>query len=221
VRAATVETLRDFTEARITLAMRAWRIGCGWLTPWCRATPFASANHYRDRALPIPASPSTADGDALVAMLGAPHPETLWVFDLPGPLALGVAFALRRSRGVAGALVWNGWYDPDGVLAGREEIPLLLALGGQLADLPDAAMACLIFDSSRGIGASSPDRLDNRYALTDEDVPSLAQVRGAGCRRVVVLSHGDLLDDLADYVSYLRTEMPVEVVAGVALPSAA
>ena len=46
-------TLAAWPEARVTQAMRAWRRGAGPLEPWFRATPFAAACHYRDRALPV------------------------------------------------------------------------------------------------------------------------------------------------------------------------
>ena len=37
------------SEERALSAMRAWRRGVGALEPWFRATPFASAHHYRGR----------------------------------------------------------------------------------------------------------------------------------------------------------------------------
>jgi hypothetical protein len=201
--------------------MRAWRRGCGWLEPWFRATPFAAAHHYRQRALRVAAAPSTADGEALARVLGMPGAGTLWVFDLPGPLAITLAWALRRAWRMSAALAWNGWYDPDGVLDGRAQIPLLLRLGETLIDAPDGAIACLVFDRLRNTGQASPERLDNRYTVGDEDMPAIAQARAAGVERVRVLSSGDLAPDVAEYVSYLRSGMPVEVITDVEVVAAA
>ncbi len=127
-------------------AMRTWRHGCGPLEPWFRATPFAAAHHYRDRGLPMPrAGGVPAAAARFVATLPAPARRTLWILDLPGPLGLWVSYALRRRWGLSPALAWNGWYDPRGVLDGREEIPLLCALARRLprptspARLPGAA----------------------------------------------------------------------------------
>ena len=81
-------TLAAWPEARVTQAMRAWRRGAGPLEPWFRATPFAAACHYRDRALPVKdhgAPPRAVEN--LLRLLPAPDPRTLWIFDLPGPLA--------------------------------------------------------------------------------------------------------------------------------------
>ncbi|HWN90686.1 MAG TPA: hypothetical protein VNQ15_04730, partial [Verrucomicrobiae bacterium] len=130
-------TLAAWPEARVARAMRAWRRGAGPLEPWFRATPFAAACHYRDRTLPIKhrGSPPRAV-ETLLGLLPVPERHTLWIFDLPGPLALRLAYALRQQRALTAALAWNGWYDPRGVLDGREEISLLLALGAKLEHAP-------------------------------------------------------------------------------------
>src|SRR5260370_42636570 len=89
-------TLQAWPERRILQAMRGWRRGCGPLLPWFRATPFAAAHHYRDRMLPIdcPAKAPRAV-KRLVATLPAPAPGTLWIFDLPGAVALRLGYQLR------------------------------------------------------------------------------------------------------------------------------
>lgn len=118
----------------------------------------------------------------------------LWILDLPGPLALEVAHALRRRRSVASALCFNAWYDPRGVLDGRAEIPLLLTLGERLATAPAARGACLVFDARRHEPAS-PALLDNRYRLGDEDAPTIEHLRAAGYRGVTAITEGEPAPD--------------------------
>src|SRR5258706_13366809 len=108
--------------------MRRWRQGCAATLPWFRATPFASAHHYRDRALPIALPGRAPHVDALVASLPTWDRTTFWVIDTRAATALRLAHALRLKRGLLVALAFNGWYDPDGALDGRAEIALLLAL---------------------------------------------------------------------------------------------
>ena len=209
-----METLAAWPEARILDAMRAWRHGCGPLLPWFRATPFAAAHHYRDRLLPVtrPAPPPPAV-ERLLARLPRPERATLWIFDVPAPQALWLALGLRRRWGLAASLPWNGWYDPEGVLDGRAEIPLLLALSPRLRRAGRASGSCLVFDSERQRPTDATvTRLDNRYALGDEDAPSVAELRVAGWRRVRVYAGGGLAPDLAEYLDDLRTELPVGVV---------
>jgi hypothetical protein len=208
-------TLAAWPEARVARAMRAWRRGAGPLEPWFRATPFAAACHYRERALPIKdhGSPPRAV-EELLALLPSPEPRTLWIFDLPGPLALWLAYVLRRRRALTPALAWNGWYDPRGVLDGREEIPLLLALGAKLERAP-ARGAYLLLDSSRHAEPRSA-RLDNRYALGEEDVPTLQHLAAMDVTRARAWTWSAPAEDLAAYLAYLAGRLPVIVTADIA-----
>ena len=210
------------SEARVLAAMLAWRGGVGALEPWFRATPFAAALHHREHRprtharTSAPASPASVD--RLLRSLPAPDPRALWIFDLPGPLALWLAYGLRRRFGLASALAWNGWYDPRGVLDGSEEIPLLLALGRKLARLPARRGACLVFDSGRH-AAMKAGALDNRYALGEEDAPSVEHLGEMGIRRVRTWTWDAPGDDLSAYLGYLRTRLPVTVTASVSATS--
>jgi hypothetical protein len=199
------------SETRALAAMRAWRRGVGALEPWFRATPFASAHHYRGR---IAGAHRPVRGHARLERLlrGLPSParDTLWIFDLPGPLALRLAYELRRRFGVASALAWNGWYDPEGALDGRQEIPLLLDLGKRIARVPAHRGACLLLDSARH-GEKRAGALDNRYLLGEEDVPSLEHLHEMGVRRVRAWIWRRPAEDLAAYLAYLRTRLRVTV----------
>jgi len=212
---AGARALPAVSEARVLEAMTAWRRGLGELEPWFRATPFAAALHYRER-VPSAAAGTSAPAavERILRRIPSPDSRTLWIFDLPGPDALWLAYALRRRFGMASALAWNGWYDPRGVLDGGEEVPLLLALGGRLARVPARRGGCLIFDSARHaekrLGA-----LDNRYALGEEDAPSLEHLSHMGIRRVRAWSWNAPADDLSAYLAYLGTRLPVTLKAGV------
>ena len=207
-------TRPDLGERAVLAAMRAWRRGTGPLAPWFRATPFAAAHHYRgDRPAGAP-GPMPAAIARAVAAWPRPDPASLWIFDLPAPVALWLAFALRRRFGLAAALCFNGWYDPRGLLDGRREIPLLLGLAPRLGRTRPAAGACLVFDAGRRrevAAEEAADRLDNRYDLGEEDAPSAAQVRAAGIRRVRAHTWGDPAGDLAPYLEHLGRELPVDV----------
>jgi hypothetical protein len=116
---------------------------------------------------------------------------------------------------MASALAWNGWYDPRGALDGRVEIPLLLALGRGLARVPAPCGSCLIFDSAR-YGEKPTGALDNRYALGEEDAPSIEHLAKMRIRRVRAWIWRKPGEDLSAYLGYLRTRLPVIMTADAA-----
>lgn len=205
-------TLAEWSESRIVRAMRAWRRGCVGILPWFRATPFAAANHYRDKALRVTAPRAVPLGAAtLASVLPTWDRTTFWVIDVHAPTALWLAYVLRRKRGLALALAFNGWYDADGALDGRAEIALLLALGERAAARTHGE-AGLVCERSRLDAPTDGDHLDNRYQLGDEDLPAPDQLRLLGRRRVCIFTEHGIASDLAAWADALRADMPVDVV---------
>lgn len=215
-RRAAATPLAGWSESRIIASMRAWRRGCALLVPWFRATPFAAAHHYRDRTLPVgtPARPPLA-AERLARGLPSADPAALWILDLPGTVGLWLGYILRTRRGLVVALGFNGWYDPDGCLDGRAEIPLLLALGERLGSRRARAEAGLLLDRGRLAAEASPRRLDNRYSLGPEDFPSPEHLRLAGRRTVRVFTQGDVAPDVSTWLDDVRSAVGVEIVTGI------
>jgi len=214
-------TLAAWPEQRVIGAMRGWRRGCRVLLPWFRATPFASAFHYRERTLAVRgvgAAPS--DVTRLVGTLVPPDPATLTVVDLPGASALWLAYLLRRRHRMAVALGLNGWYDPEGCLDGRREIPLLLTLGERLRRTGARLETAIVFDRDRLQPSAPAPRLDNRYRIGDEDLPALEQLQAAGWRRVRLLTSGEPAPDLAGWLCGLGSQMAVEILANAEVAAA-
>ena len=139
-----------------------------------------------------------------------PSPSRQTHLDLRSPRPAGPLARVRPEKrlGLASALAWNGWYDPRGTLDGREELPLLLTLARRLARLPAERGACLLFDSTRH-AEKREGTLDNRYALGEEDAPSLEHLREMGVRRVRAWVWQRPGDDLSAYLAYLRQRLPV------------
>jgi hypothetical protein len=182
------------------------------MLPWFRATPFAAANHYRDRTLRVTAARSSpAEVSTLAAALPPWQRTTFWVIDAHARTALWLAHELRRTRGLTLALAFNGWYDVDGALDGRASIALLLALGERPAAHP-CGEAGLVCERERIDAPSDGTRLDNRYQLGDEELPSLDQLRALGRTRVCVFTVDDTAPDLSAWVDELRAEIAVEIV---------
>ena len=211
-----VPTLDGWPESRIIASMCAWRRGCKRLAPWFRATPFAAAYHYRDRALLVsaPARPPAAI-ERFARTLPRADASVLWVLDFPGVVALWLGYLLRERRGLALAVGFNGWYDPDGCLDGRGEIPLLLKLGERLRGIRPRMEVGLSLDRQRAGAAPGPTRLDNRYGLGEEDFPSLEYLRASRCAAVAVFTEGTVAPDLSAWLDEVREGLRIEVVAGV------
>jgi hypothetical protein len=161
-----------------------------------------------------PARPPCAV-ERLASTLPPADPSALWVLDLAGTTALWLGYLLRRRLGLAVALGFNGWYDPEGDLDGRAEIPLLLGLGERLRGTRPRAEAGLILDRGRLTEDSSVTRLDNRYSLGQEDFPPLEHLCHAGRRTVYVFTEGGVAPDLGAWLDDVRSAVAVEIVEGI------
>jgi hypothetical protein len=118
------------------------------------------------------------------------------------------------------ALGFNGWYDPEGCLDGRAEIPLLLQLGERLRHRRPRMEIGLLLDRRRAGAAPDATRLDNRYGLGEEDFPSLEYLRRSRCAAVSVFTEGDVAPDLGAWLDEIRAGLRVEVVSGVEVRTA-
>src|SRR5262249_40173683 len=93
------------------------------------------------------------------------------------------------------------------------EIPLLLVLGSKLEHSP-ARGAYLLLDSSRHLRSRST-RLDNRYALGEEDVPAFEHLTRMGVTRARAWAWSEPAEDLTAYLEYLRASLAVTMTADV------
>jgi hypothetical protein len=121
------------------------------------------------------------------------------VVDLEGvaSVAAGVALAAKGFRPVP---LYNGAHGADAVV---DQEPLLAALAGgadalRALDLRSSAPPAFLLDARRfPARTAAPGKLDNRWMVFPQDLPSANLLLSRGIRRAVVLFEGRMMDDLA------------------------
>jgi hypothetical protein len=176
-----------------------------WALPTLLQMPSLPVNAtLASEVRPVLGNPAMADGwqlgRALVqqfAQLTETYQDLLLVIDLPGPQAVAVAAALADL--LTPVFILDNCPHPVGVVPAHRTLGAVLYLLPRLlmgnATRPPDAPPMLVLDSARlSPYSDAADRFDNRYLAR---IPTPAQLRDAGVRRVLYLSTDrDVLDDL-------------------------
>ncbi len=131
------------------------------------------------------------------------RPDVLLMLDLPGPLGVAMAAALRPA-GVRPVLLSLLWPEPAALVPAAALADALLTLAPAAARRGPAQYAFLL-GRERDRPASAADlatHFDNRYPLGEMDLPSAARLTAGGVRGVVA-GHDAALPLAADLGQYL------------------
>lgn len=161
--------------------------GAEW-SPWAKPVLFASARRI-ERSVDLPSVDVGWVREGAIAV----------VVDLPGIacVAAGVALAARGIRPVP---LFNAAHGPAAIV---DQEPLLAALAAgadavAAKSLPPGAPPAFLLDARRfPARAPAPGKLDNRWMVFPQDLPSANLLLSRGIRRAVVLFEGPMMDDLA------------------------
>lgn len=189
--------LSDLGAARCEEAFRAWRAGSGALLPYVRSTPFVSLARFPgDLELPDPNSvPSLA---ATVPDLA---PGEIPVVDFPGAVSLRTGLDLWAQRSLWPVTALSHWHHPHGAAGDAETASVLLLAAPAMGP---AQGWSLLLDAGRYTEAPvTGDRFNNQYELTEDDLPSVEELRHLNITGVCFVTAGAPKDDLRRYGAYL------------------
>lgn len=145
------------------------------------------------------AVPATAPGEPLI-------------LDLPGARCLRTGLDLAAARGLWPVVTFGHWYDPHGLVGDAASAALLLLRAPAPAPATPAAPAapaasagwCLLLDHERYRDAPlAPDRCNNQYDLTEDDLPAADELRRPGLTGACLVTADPPGEDLCPYAAYL------------------
>jgi len=127
----------------------------------------------------------------LVARAGLP-PDAMWVVDLRGAASVAFAAALKREarEGVAPILTFNNWPAAEEVVPAEEALSALVTIHPGPPGTAPTARPVFMLDSWRLAFRFDPvddDITDNRYMLSQADLPAADTLRAQGVSRVIYL----------------------------------
>jgi hypothetical protein len=127
-----------------------------------------------------------------VASEGLP-PDTLWVVDMRGAasVAFGATLSQYAREPVSVVPTFNNWPAADELVPAEETLAALTTMSPRLTpDATEASRPVFLLDSWRlayRFDEPDDDTYDNRYILSQSDLPDVATLRANGIRRVVYL----------------------------------
>jgi hypothetical protein len=150
---------------------------------------------------------------ARLGQAGLP-PDTMWIIDLRG--AASVAFGAELSRALPGkvapVITFNNWPAENEVVPAEETLSALISKRPALPSPTDTAAAPVFLLDAWRLAfreeSIEDDVTDNRYLLSESDLPAVAQLRDQRIRRVIYVvedrnyvanEEDDLHDLAADY----------------------
>jgi hypothetical protein len=164
-------------------AWARWQMAAGPWRGWALCPALTVATDGEPAHPPVMPQPIPEQVQAALA-----NPGTALVLDLEPSQGVRIAAAISR-RGLAHvALVLPRWPDADAVLPVVDLLAVLVSTSRELRQAEVASNVVFVVDAERQMQIRHQPRdtrVDNRYALSAGDLPSLATLRRAGIQRIV------------------------------------
>ncbi|HWI60497.1 MAG TPA: hypothetical protein VNT75_01520 [Symbiobacteriaceae bacterium] len=174
-------------------AFRAWRAGSGALLPYVKSTPFVSLSRF-----PVDMDLRPCDAVAVDVAVDAGE---LVILDFPGARSVMAGLRLWESHGLWPVVTFPLWFHPHGIVG---DAALAFALLLQAPSAGPSSGWSLLLDSTRySDDPLTPDRFNNQYELTEDDLPTVEELRELGVTGVLMVTDGPAKDDLQRYAAYL------------------
>lgn len=199
--------------------LEAWSpvTGSPW-NPYLKPTLFSSLDDIGDRAQPIygPAERTAEEQSRIFARNEKISDKEMVIVDLPGDESVAWGVALARAQGLQPIVTFNNWPHQRGVLKAERVLGALIYYAAEMDQLKKdgkitrKAQPAFILDANRlGINKNVKGRdFDNRYYLSESDLPSADPLKAAGIRHVLyIVASEDVKqeqDDLNAYFAHLE-----------------
>lgn len=174
-------------------AWRRWQAAAGPWVGWSICLPLVAPTPHVATILP----PQRLDhnADALVATFaeGLTQGKTAILLDLEPTLGVEVAARLFQQQLSYVVLILPRWPHAEAILPSTQ-LEYTLVLESRRLDPPCVELknVAFVLDAERQKRVDRPaddPRIDNRYHVSIADLPKLVDLRRAGIRRVVKMSH--------------------------------
>lgn len=196
-------TQSGLPSARPLWLLRRWKRAAGPLAGWyIPAAPFTALQLYGVPATVLRERVNPARLDGLVQSLAerlrlteqglaVKSGEAAMIVDLPGVISAGLAVFLQQA-GITPVLLFNGLYQPDSLVDGKNSLPAIIRYGSRLAAWSGEPGYAFLLERER-TGPEPPKELtfwrtfDNRYHAGEHLFPPFEKLKSGGVTALIDL----------------------------------
>lgn len=198
------DTTRPFNQSSRPLwLLRRWKEAAGPLAGWyIPAAPFTTLQLYGTPQIALRERLNPAQLDSLAQSLterlmlteqglAVLSGEAAMVIDLPGAISVGLGFFLQQA-GITPVLLFNGLYQPDSLVDGKNSLPAIIRYGNELQPWSGQQGYAFLLERER----TGPEPLnelalwrtfDNRYHAGEHIFPPFEKLKEGGVTALIDL----------------------------------
>jgi len=193
---------------------RAWKSELGPFQGFFRSTPFVSLQTY-DNFMLEAESINELRQDVVDKIRKSLDENNFTIVDLPLNEILDTALVLNNKYNIKPILNINLLFHPFGIVGDRAGISRLINNGLKLNKLYSNKFVMLIpsnrYDSDLELKYLN-NKLNNQYGVGEDDLPYVDMLKELKYNGIVILTRGELKEDLRDYISSISKDIRVEII---------
>lgn len=201
-------------EIDLRMLYRLWKSNLGPFKCFFRSTPFVSLQTYDDFEL-MENYASKCSEELLNMVLGNCVEHNFLIVDLPFDDILNLALAVNNQYDIKPILNINLLFHPFGVVGDKSNISKMINCGLKLKKInPKKFIMLLPYDRyDDNLKAKNiNDKLNNQYAIGDDELPYPVMLRELGYDKVVILTEHKVKEDLGEYANFISKDISVEII---------
>ncbi|WP_252225559.1 normocyte-binding protein [Clostridium sp. ZBS2] len=203
----------NLKEVDLRNIYRIWRSNLGEFRCFFRSTPFVSLQTYEDFVLDD--YKSETKKEVVRKILDEYNEECFIIIDLPLDEILDLSLELNNNYFIKPILNINLLFHPFGIVGSRNNISKLINTGIKLNEVKSKKYIMLIpydrYNEELDV-KKIYDKLNNQYAVGEEDLPNSNILKRLGYNRIVVFTKDNIKEDLMNYIDYFKNEINVKIV---------
>ncbi|MBN1054650.1 normocyte-binding protein [Clostridium botulinum] len=203
----------NLKEVNLREIYKKWKNDLGEFRCFFRSTSFVSLQTYENFILDDYKNESKKE--IITKIINEYNDEDFIIVDLPLDEILDLSLELNNNYFIKPILNINLLFHPFGIVGSRKNISKLVNTGIKLNEVKSKKYIMLIpydrYNEELDV-KKIYDKLNNQYAVADDDLPSADILKRLGYNRIVVFTKDNVKEDLMNYIDYFKNEINVKIV---------
>ncbi len=203
----------NLKEVDLRSIYRMWKSNSREFRCFIRSTPFVSLQTYDD--LILDDYKNEIKKEIVDKILDEYKDEYFIIVDLPLDEILDLSLELNNNYFINPILNINLLFHPFGLVGNRKNISKLINNGIKLNKIKSKKYIMFIpYDRyNEEVDVKKIyDKLNNQYAVGDDDLPSQDVLKKLGYKGAIVFTKSKIKEDLKSYIDYFNDEFNVKLV---------